>query len=365
MYFICRYGLIKPAKKDKKQVNANVFGSDDSSDDEKPKRKTRTSDLSSTQKKQAQKIQDDALASDPTVFQYDEVYDDIENKRKEAKIAKKTEVKKAKYIEKLLETADKRKKEQERRVERQVQKDREAEGEEFKDKESFVTSAYRAKLEEMKEAEDAEKREEYLETIGDVTKQQDLSGFYRHIYEQKIGEEKEVPKKPEEPEVKTDQKSDKKERQSKESSKEDSKKKNYRKRKSSGEKDEKSDDENETSKDKKNHLQSNLDADSDFSIDSSSSGSDSEDDKEKSANGDDVKKETPDSDGEKKPEQNGKNGKGDDSDDDKKNTDETEEKPPPPEPKVKIDIWKKRTVGDVFDQAQQRYYERKALREQQ
>lgn len=112
------------------------------------------------------------MAVDPNIFQYDEVYDDIENKRKEEKLAKKTSAATGpKYIKKLLETAEKRKLENERRVERQVQKDREAEGEEFKDKESFVTSAYRKKLEEMKEAEEAEKREAYLENIGDVTKQ--------------------------------------------------------------------------------------------------------------------------------------------------------------------------------------------------
>lgn len=61
-------------------------------------------------------------AEDPTVFQYDEVYDDIENKRKEVKEAKKSVDKKPKYIGKLLETADKRKKENERRLEKQVQK---------------------------------------------------------------------------------------------------------------------------------------------------------------------------------------------------------------------------------------------------
>lgn len=145
-------------------------------------------ELGESQKRQARAAQAKALAEDPTVYQYDELYDDIENKRKESKDCKSKEERQPKYIGKLLETADKRKKEQERRIERQVQKEREAEGEMFKDKESFVTSAYRAKLEEMKKAEDEEKREEYLESIGDVTKQGDLGGFYRHIYSQKMGE---------------------------------------------------------------------------------------------------------------------------------------------------------------------------------
>lgn len=56
----------------------------------------------------------------------------------------------------------------------------------FKDKESFITSAYKKKLEEMKKLEEEEKREAYLESIGDVTKQGNLDGFYRHLYEQKV-----------------------------------------------------------------------------------------------------------------------------------------------------------------------------------
>lgn len=59
-------------------------------------------------------------------------------------------------------------------------------GDMYKDKESFVTSAYKKKLEEMKKLEEEEKREEYLEKIGDVRKQGNLDGFYRHLYDQKV-----------------------------------------------------------------------------------------------------------------------------------------------------------------------------------
>lgn len=59
-------------------------------------------------------------------------------------------------------------------------------GDMYKDKESFVTSAYKKKLEELKKLEEEEKREEYLESIGDVRKQGNLDGFYRHLYDQKI-----------------------------------------------------------------------------------------------------------------------------------------------------------------------------------
>lgn len=62
-------------------------------------------------------------------------------------------------------------------------------GDKFKDKESFVTSAYKKKLEEMKKLEEEEKREEYLESIGDVRKQGNLDGFYRYLYDQKVNYE--------------------------------------------------------------------------------------------------------------------------------------------------------------------------------
>lgn len=285
---------------------------------------------------------------DSKIFEYDEVYDEIAAKRVEEKLAKKTsEARAPKYITKLLVTAEKRKAEHERRVERQVQKDREAEGEEFKDKESFVTSAYRKKLEEMKEAEIAEKREAYLENIGDVTKQQDLSGFYRHIFEQKMDDAKpkEVVEKIEEiAKLEVVEKAD-----------EPTKKKNYRKRKSSADQNEESDKEEKVAAQgepaEKAHLISNLDADSDFSIDSSDS--ETEDNAKKV---EDVKVEKPaepiETDPAVKTEAEEREAKVEE--------DETPAEPPKP----KIDIWKKRTVGEVLDQALLRYYQRKAERGQ-
>lgn len=289
--------------------------------------------ISVTQKKQTETLKQQAIEEDPSVFQYDEVYDDIQNKRIEEKQAKKSaDARKPKYIARLLVTADKRKKEYERRIEREIQKEREAEGEEFKDKESFVTSSYRKKIEEMKEAEELEKREAYLESIGDVTKQQDLSGFYRHLYSQKMGDEKTA-----EQSTTTKTQPDA------------SKKKNYRKRKSSEEDDEKPDD----SKKKSDHLPCNLDADSDFSIESS----DSENEKKEPSKEVQIKKEKEESPPEAK---NGNEFKKPEVPLEVK--EEIKSESPPP--KIKVDIWKKRTVDEVFDQALQRYFERKAVREQ-
>lgn len=79
-------------------------------------------------KRQDKLNQKKAVTEDPTVYQYDEIYDEMEHQRKESKLAKKDQEKKPKYITKLLAAAEKRKRENERRIERQVQKEREQEG---------------------------------------------------------------------------------------------------------------------------------------------------------------------------------------------------------------------------------------------
>uniref|UniRef100_A0A8D8CBG7 Nuclear speckle splicing regulatory protein 1 n=2 Tax=Culex pipiens TaxID=7175 RepID=A0A8D8CBG7_CULPI len=389
-----QYGLIDPkankAASGKTGLTKHAaFDSSDSDSDGKDAKKSVNLELGDAQKRQARAAQQKALAEDPTVYQYDELYDEMDSKRKEAKVDKSKEERKPKYIGKLLETADKRKKEQERRIERQVQKEREAEGEKFQDKESFVTSAYRAKLEEMKKAEEEEKREEYLESIGDVTKQKDLGGFYRHIYSQKMGEggekkeEEEKEKvKEEKPDSEDESKkggSDDEERARREALKSkdaagSSKSRRYRKRHSDeGEEDEKND------SSKKVHLQSNLDADSDFSIDSKSDGSSSEESdgdeggKRKKKRGSSAEKSEPKQD---KPEEDRQSANGGvengakvkeekdvEGDSGEVVKSEKKEKKEEKKKEPKIDIWKKRTVGEVFEAAQQRYYERKAARE--
>ncbi|KAL8198991.1 UNVERIFIED_CONTAM: Nuclear speckle splicing regulatory protein 1 [Gekko kuhli] len=136
-----------------------------------------------------------ALAEDSTVYEYDNIYDDIQQKKAESHAGSLLgkEEKKPKYIQNILKAAELRKKEQEKRMEKKIQKEREMEGGAFDDKEAFVTSAYKKKLQERAEEEERERREAALEACLDVTKQKDLSGFYRHLLNQSVGEE-EVPK---------------------------------------------------------------------------------------------------------------------------------------------------------------------------
>ena len=67
-------------------------------------------------------------------------------------------------MQKLLESAEQRRHQQERRVERQVQLERDQEGDEFADKEQFVTEAYRQRLLERKKEEEQERKIKHIES---------------------------------------------------------------------------------------------------------------------------------------------------------------------------------------------------------
>ncbi|CAG8691356.1 13926_t:CDS:2, partial [Funneliformis caledonium] len=103
-----------------------------------------------------------ALEEDPTVFSYDEVYDDMKDAERKAirdfKGIESSASKKPKYVNDLLKAAEIRKRDYIQAQERKIQKEREAEGEEFNDKESFVTSAYKIQQEELRKAEEEEKK---------------------------------------------------------------------------------------------------------------------------------------------------------------------------------------------------------------
>ncbi|RZC41707.1 nuclear speckle splicing regulatory protein 1, partial [Asbolus verrucosus] len=328
------YGLIVK-EKEKVITSHSVFNDDSDSDGtvEKP------TGLKRALKKQDKIVQHRAIEEDPTVYQYDEIYDEMDKKRKESKLSRKDLDRKPKYINRLLAAADRRKKENERRIERQVQRERETEGDEFRDKEAFVTSSYKKKLEEMKEMDELEKREDYLESIGDVKKQGNLDGFYRHLYDQKVNCEN--------TDEENESSSEKINTSTKSENLEDKNKINMRKyRKRNGSDD--SEHEDNDVEVKREHLPSNLDADSDFSIDSS----DSADENEKA-----------DEDSTTKIEKNEENEKPEEQAVSEIKDSSAGAPEEIPHKKPKIDIWKKRTVGEVFDLALQRYFERKALRE--
>lgn len=196
-------------------------------------------------------------------------------------------------------------------------------------------------------------------------------GFYRHLYEQRLGSDKnkddeEANKAPDNIQTQNNEGVKTPEKQ------ETHKKRNYRKRKSSadlkknlseGEIDDSDEEINRLNitdireaKRTKNYAE--LDADSDFSVDDPSD----EDDVESKESVKKLPEDTP-----KSPLSNetfkepAPKAESKDTETKRKKSKESKDEPVPA-PTPKIDIWKKRTVGEAFDQAVKRYYERKAAR---
>ena len=390
------YGLILRGKKAEQtrakplsgsnMKKTSIFGAD-SSDSDNDKEGESESDWmaksmkvkanNSGLKKQAKIQMSKALEEDPTVFQYDEVYDDMEKKKEVEKESKKDIDRKPKYVHNLLKAADERQKEFERRVERQVQKEREAEGDMYADKESFVTSAYRKKMEEIAKQEEEEARKAQIEAALDVRKQNNMDGFYRHLYRQTMGEEKEqveARKKEEETEeekaarikeeikkIKIEEENPKKEVVANTTIKKIEKKKIFRKKETtvtSSDSDSETDssgDENEKEGDPGKEIA--LTAEEKF------------DQRKKELQEQREKREKR----KRKIEQDASSSESEDDTQIKKTKDddgtefatnkEPEVEEVKPEPKPKVDIWAKRTVGEVFESAVQKYWERRAARE--
>ncbi|XP_019506077.1 PREDICTED: nuclear speckle splicing regulatory protein 1 isoform X2 [Hipposideros armiger] len=192
-----QYGLILPKKALQLLPvlqKPSVFGNESDDDDETSVSETLQREAAKKQAMKQTKLEiQKALAEDSTVYEYDSIYDEMQKKKEEnnPKLLLGKD-RKPKYIHNLLKAVEIRKKEQEKRMEKKIQREREMEKGEFDDKESFVTSAYKKKLQERAEEEEREKRAAALEARLDVTKQKDLSGFYRHLLNQAVGEE-EVP----------------------------------------------------------------------------------------------------------------------------------------------------------------------------
>ncbi|PSN74000.1 hypothetical protein BS50DRAFT_467815, partial [Corynespora cassiicola Philippines] len=107
----------------------------------------------------------EALELDASVYEYDRVYDALHAKSaaKKATEREDTEQGKSKYMDKLFEQAETRKKDQLRAKDKLLKREREAEGDAFADKEKFVTGAYKAQQEEVKKAEEEEKKRQEAE----------------------------------------------------------------------------------------------------------------------------------------------------------------------------------------------------------
>ena len=136
-------------------------------------------DLSSAQT--YRKHAEEALAVDPSIYDYDAAYDALHAKSA-AKLAaehEEAQQRKPKYMNNLLESAEIRKRDQLRAKDKVLQREREAEGDEFADKEKFVTDAYKQQQEEVRRLEEEETKRQEEE---DRKKRgRGMQGFYRKI----------------------------------------------------------------------------------------------------------------------------------------------------------------------------------------
>mmetsp|Transcript_6861 Transcript_6861/g.25305 ORF Transcript_6861/g.25305 Transcript_6861/m.25305 type:complete len:260 (+) Transcript_6861:138-917(+) len=102
-------------------------------------------------------------------------------KEKEEPLKQQRIDRKPRYISQLLKKAKEREFEMDIIYERQVAKERAADEHLYGDKEQFVTSAYKQKLQEREQWMAEEKQREVEEQRNDVTKRNDLSDLYRNL----------------------------------------------------------------------------------------------------------------------------------------------------------------------------------------
>ena len=207
-----KYGLNPAAKasssKNKKKPKlVNLFANDESSDEENDDNRNGTMSEAERAKKrhneeikrqqeaaqakgdaEAKEIYEKALKEDPNVFAYDDALTDIK-KGREATLREKDGEKierKSRYIAQLKEAADFRKREQDVTYERRLMKEREKEDELYGDKEKFITSAYRKKLEEDEKWKKEELEREQREKEREVQGKSDMTSFYANLMNRNV-----------------------------------------------------------------------------------------------------------------------------------------------------------------------------------
>ena len=120
---------------------------------------------------------------DANIYDYDAVYDSLKPQKKTTQEDKE---RKPKYMTNLLAAAAVRKRDATIAEEKKLAREREAEGDEFADKEKFVTSAYKKQQEENRRIEEEERIREEQEAK--KNKGAGMTNFYKNMLER--GEEK-------------------------------------------------------------------------------------------------------------------------------------------------------------------------------
>ncbi|KAL9099250.1 MAG: hypothetical protein Q9163_005229 [Psora crenata] len=164
---ISTIGGLQPSPKPKGRFASEPQNTPQESRPSKPSKISQYGDLSANYT--ATKHSKNAHGLDPSIYDYDAVYDSIHSAPTNSYSSSPTSTgskanteRKPKYMTNLFAAAEVRKRDQLRAKEKMLAKEREAEGDEFADKEKFVTGAYKRQQEEMRklEAEEAERERE-------------------------------------------------------------------------------------------------------------------------------------------------------------------------------------------------------------
>ena len=123
---------------------------------------------------------------DPSIFDYDSFHDAKTTVTEAKRAAAKQDAvdRKPKYVNNLLDAAARRTKDQQIAREKLLQRERQAEGDEFADKEKFVTGAYKEQQEETKRLEEEEKKKAELEENRKRQLGGGMQGFYKGMMDQ-------------------------------------------------------------------------------------------------------------------------------------------------------------------------------------
>lgn len=147
----------------------------------KPKEEDPTSIGYSASAQEAERRAQEAVEADATIYDYDTAYDALHAKSAAKAAAQREDSlqRKPKYMDSLFESAEQRKKDQLRARDKLLQREREAEGDEFADKEKFVTGAYKAQQEESRKAEEEERKRQEAEE--EKKKKFGMQGFHKQM----------------------------------------------------------------------------------------------------------------------------------------------------------------------------------------
>ena len=136
-----------------------------------------------------------AVSLDSSIYGYDSVYDSLHIKSNKAHGE---DDKRPKYMGNLLAAAEIRKRDQLRAKEKMLAREREAEGDEFADKEKFVTEAYKAQQAEVRRLEEEEIRREAEEMEKRKKAGGGMAGLYRGLLDRDEKRHEEIVKAAEE-----------------------------------------------------------------------------------------------------------------------------------------------------------------------